>query len=324
MKWRGTSPMRLLVCTGLAAAAAGCAHLNSRPAASPANPAEVRTNSLNMKFIRLPAGEFIAGSPASEKERSPNETQHQVRITRAFWLGATHVTVGQFATFVKASGYRTLAETQGWAYGSWNEPEKKWNTLAGGSWRNPGFPQGMDHPVVCVTWHDATAFCDWLSAKEGRKYRLPTEAEWEYACRAGKPTAYPWGDNPDDGKGWANCSDQTTAGQFTLFPAFPWSDGHFYTSPVAAFRPNAWGLYDMIGNALQWCGDWFAEYPSGPVENPPGPPAGKERVLRGGSFIYGPRHCRCAFRGRNSPDFENFYVGFRVLLESEPEGKTTP
>jgi sulfatase modifying factor 1 len=324
MKGHGVSPMRLLACAGLALAAVSCAHLNSSPTASPAKSAETWVNSLNMKFIRIPAGKFMAGSPVSEQERSTNETQHQVGVTRPFWLEATHVTVGQFATFVKESGYRTLAETQGWAYGSWNEPGKKWNQLAGGSWRNPGFPQGIDHPVVCVNWHDATAFCAWLSAKEGRKYRLPTEAEWEYACRAGKSATYPWGNNPDDGKGWANCSDQTAAGLFTLFPAFHWSDGYVYTSPVAAFRPNAWGLYDMIGNALQWCGDWFAEYPSGPVENPQGPPAGKERVLRGGSFIYGPRHCRCAFRGRNSPDFENFYVGFRVLLESEPEGKTTP
>jgi formylglycine-generating enzyme required for sulfatase activity len=111
-------------------------------------------------------------------------------------------------------------------------------------------------------------------------------------------------------------------GFFTLFPAFNWSDGYIYTSPVASFRPNAWGLYDMIGNALQWCGDWFGEYPTGPMENPKGPAEGKERVLRGGSFIYGPRHCRCAFRGRNSPEFQNFYVGFRVLLESEAKETT--
>jgi sulfatase modifying factor 1 len=324
MNWQGISPVRFLACVGLAFAAVSCAHSSSSSKAPPAKPAAIWVNGLKMKFIRIPAGEFAAGSPVSEKERSPNETQHLVRITRPFWLGATHVTVRQFATFVNESGYRTLAETQGWAYGSWNEREKKWNQLAGGSWNNPGFPQGVDHPVVCVNWRDATAFCDWLSAKEGGTYRLPTEAEWEYACRAGKSTAYPWGNNADGGKGWANCSDQTASGLFTLFPAFNWSDEYTYTSPVAAFRPNAWGLYDMIGNALQWCGDWFAEYPSGPVENPQGPPEGKERVLRGGSFIYGPRHCRCAFRGRNSPDFQNFYVGFRVLMENEPEGKAAP
>jgi formylglycine-generating enzyme required for sulfatase activity len=259
------------------------------------------------------------GSPVSERERFTNETPHIVGITRRFCLGTTSVTVGQFAAFVKESGCRTQAETQGWSYGGWNQSEHKWNILSGGSWRNPGFLQGLDHPVVCVTWHDAMAFCHWLSVKEGLSYRLPTEAEWEYACRAGGSTAYPWGENPDDGQGWANGSDQTAAGRFPLFPAFKWSDGYIYTSPVATYRPNAWGLYDMIGNTLQWCGDWFATYPAGPVENPSGPATGTERVLRGGSFAYGPRHCRCAFRGRNSPDFQNFYVGFRVVLENEPE-----
>jgi formylglycine-generating enzyme required for sulfatase activity len=280
---------------------------------------EPRVNSLGARFVLVPAGSFIAGSPVTEKERSANEQQHQVKITKPFWLGATHVTVGQFTTFTKESGYRTVAETQGWAYGGWNEKEKGWNKLTDGSWKNPGFPQTNEHPVVCVTWHDAKAFCAWLSAKEGRTYRLPTEAEWEYACRAGASTAYPWSDNPDDGKGWANCSDQTSASAFTLFPAFTWSDGFLHTSPVARFRPNAWGLHDMIGNALQWCEDWFADYPAGSVEDPQGPVEGRERILRGGSFIYGPRHCRCAFRGRNSPDFQNFYVGFRLVLENEPK-----
>jgi len=324
MKWRGTAPARLLICAGFAVAAVCGAQTNPGPTFPPARPLETWVNSLHMKFVRVPAGEFMAGSPDSELERSTDETQHQVKITKPFWLASTHVTVGQFAIFEKESGYRTLAETQSWAYGVWNDREKKWTKLNGSSWKNPGFPQRDDHPVVCVNWHDATAFCQWLSAKEGRKYRLPTEAEWEYACRAGGTTAYPWGNNPDDGKGWANCSDRTTAGQFSLFPAFNWSDGYIYTSPVATFRPNAWGLYDMIGNALQWCGDWFATYPAGPVVDPHGPATGKERVLRGGSFIYGPRHCRCAFRGRNSPDFENFYVGFRVLLEGNPGVKTIP
>ena len=109
---------------------------------------------------------------------------------------------------------------------------------------------------------------------------------------------------------------------FPLFPCFNWSDGFIYTSPVATFRPNAWGLHDMLGNALQWCGDWFGDYPSGAVSDPKGPSEGKERILRGGSFVYGPKHTRCAFRGRNLPDFQNYYVGFRVLLEIEPETKS--
>jgi formylglycine-generating enzyme required for sulfatase activity len=275
------------------------------------------TNSIQMEFVRIPAGEFTMGSPLSEMDRFTNETPHQVKITKPFLLGATHVTVGQFGVFVKETGYQTVAEKEGWAYGAWNAEQNKWDRLEGGSWRNPGFAQDDTHPVVCVNWHDATAFCRWLAGKERRSYRLPTEAEWEYACRAGTKTAYPWGENPDDGQGRANGCDQTAAGRFALFPAFTWSDGFLYTSPVARFRPNAWGLHDMIGNTLQWCADGFADYPAGPVEDPRGPADAKERNLRGGAFVYGPRHCRSAFRGRNSPDFRNFYIGFRVLLEDE-------
>src|SRR6185436_4722946 len=158
------------------------------------------TNSLHMPFISIPAGEFVMGSPVSEKERFTNEIQHRVKITKPFQLGTTQVTVGQFAIFVKESGYQTAAEKEGWAYGAWNVQSNQWNRLEGGSWKNPGFAQNDRHPVVCVNWHDATAFCHWLSEKESRPYRLPTEAEWEYACRAGTATAYPWGDNPDDGQ----------------------------------------------------------------------------------------------------------------------------
>ena len=282
------------------------------------------TNSLEMKFVRIEAGEFLQGSPVSASLREDNESPHLVRITRPFWMGITHVTVGQFSEFAKASGYQTLAEEQGWSYGAWNVEEDRWDKYDKGSWKDPGFKQEDDYPVVCITWHDAVAFCEWLSDKEGRTYRLPTEAEWEYCSRAGATTVFPWGDNPDDGEGWANGADATSEneGLFTLFPAFKWSDGYIYTSPVATFRPNAFGLYDMVGNALQWCGDWFGDYPAETVDDPTGPVEGEQRILRGGGFVYGPDRSRCAFRGRNWPDFQNFYVGFRVLMELE--GKFTP
>jgi formylglycine-generating enzyme required for sulfatase activity len=280
----------------------------------PASAVERWTNTLNMQFIAVPAGEFIMGSPDSEKDRSPNETPHRVRISRSFRLSATHVTVSQFAAFAKDSGYQTAAEKEGWAYGAWNTPSNRWDRIEGGSWKNPGFKQSDQHPVVSVNWHDATAFCRWLSVKEARQYRLPTEAEWEYACRAGTATAFFWGDNPDDGQDRANGSDRTSGDRFTIFPPFTWSDGFVYTSPVGTFRPNAWGLHDMIGNTLQWCADWFGDYPAAEVNDPSGPADGKERILRGGGFVYGPARSRCAFRGRNSPDFRNFYIGFRVLL----------
>ncbi len=273
-------------------------------------------NSLGMKFVRIPAGEFTMGSPVTEKERSTNEVQHLVKMTQPYWFGATHVTVRQFSDFATRSGYRTAAEKEGWAYGIWNSRENRWNRHDGASWKKPGFPfsQGGDHPVVCVDWNDAMAFCNWLSKLEGRNYRLPTEAEWEYACRAGTSMAYPWGDNPEDGKGWVNGSDAGSASLFPMFPAFSWDDGFLYTSPVETFHTNSWGIHDPLGNVLQWCSDWFGDYPGSGVENPDGPAEGRERILRGGSFIYGPQRTRLAFRGRNSPDFRNYYVGFRVVL----------
>ncbi len=295
-----------------------CLSVSSCKTQAPAQhfvPGAVWTNSIGMRLAYIPAGKFLMGSPVSERERSDNELEHAVGITHAFLMDATHVTVAQFAIFVNETGYRTSAEKDGWSYLSWNETEKKWNRLKGGSWRNPGFEQTDSNPVVCVTWRDANSFCEWLSHKEGTHYRLPTEAEWEYACRAGAQTAYVWGNNPDDGKGWANCSDQTTKDRFTLFPAFTWADGYVYTSQVASFKPNRWGLFDMLGNALQWCSDWYGNYHPGAVTDPQGPEDGKEKVLRGGSFIYGPRHCRCAFRGRNLPDFRNFYAGFRIVKD---------
>jgi formylglycine-generating enzyme required for sulfatase activity len=274
------------------------------------------SNSLAMKLVPIPSGEFEMGSTGAEKERFDNELQHRVRISKPFLLGATPVTVAQFAEFVKATNYVTAAEKEGWAYGAWNVKENKWDKLDGASWRKPGFEQRPDHPVVSVNWHDAVAFCKWLSEKEGKTYRLPTESEWEYACRAGTTTAYFWGDNPDDGREFLNGTDQTGKAVFNLFPPFNFDDGYLHTSPVAKFKANPWGLHDMLGNTLQWCGDWWGEYPKDDIAiDPTGLKTGEQRSLRGGAFVYGPRHCRSAFRGRNSPDFRNFYIGFRVVCE---------
>ncbi len=265
-----------------------------------------------MRFAHIPAGTFTMGSPLTEPLRFDNEVPHAVRITRPFDMGVTHVTVAQFAAFVQATGYQTTAERQGWAFGIWNLATNAWDKHPGASWRHVEFAQTADDPVVNVSWHDAVAFCHWASTLELKAVRLPTEAEWEYACRAGGHAAYIWGDDPDAGAGWANGLDQSAKDRFTLFPPFAWTDGFVHTSPVASFKPNGWGLYDMLGNTLQWCGDTFGDYPTADVTDP-NPQDGKQRNLRGGAFVYGPKHCRCAFRGRNDPDFCNFYIGFRVL-----------
>ncbi|MBV8780213.1 MAG: formylglycine-generating enzyme family protein [Phycisphaerae bacterium] len=271
-------------------------------------------NSLAMRFVHIPAGQFMMGSAAGEVGRFDDEKLHQVTLTTPFLIATTHTTRAQFAAFVNDTGYQTDAEKEGWAWALKNGAPAK---VDGASWKSPGFDQADDHPVVEVSWNDATAFCNWLSRKETKRYRLPTESEWEYAARAGSTTAYPWGDNPDDGGGWANCADQSLKTQFSGATIFNWNDGYVYTSPVGKFRPNAWGVYDMIGNANEWCADWYGEYPNGAFTDPVGPATGQARVLRGGSWYRAPRYCRCASRSNIAPEYRNDGVGFRVVLDSE-------
>jgi formylglycine-generating enzyme required for sulfatase activity len=274
-----------------------------------------RTNTIGMTLVYIPPGSFLMGSPADEAGRRDNETQHKVTLTKGFFMGTSHVTVGQFAAFVKATGYQTDAEKKGYAP-AWTG--EYWSRVNGTSWRSPGFDQADDHPVVEISWNDATSFCRWLSNKEKQRYRLPTEAEWEYAARAGTQTTYWWGNNPDDGAGCANCLDQTWKQKHPqMKQVFNWSDGYLYTSPVMKFKPNAWGLYDMIGNACEWCNDYSANYPNGQATDPRGPGNGKAHVTRGGSWYRNPSECRCASRALNQPDNQMGDLGFRVVLDAK-------
>jgi formylglycine-generating enzyme required for sulfatase activity len=273
-----------------------------------------------MRFVRIQPGQFIMGSPATEEGRyAQRESQHKVTLTKPFHLGIHHITRGQFASFVKDTGYRTDAEREGWAYCIAPDGTQAVRT-EGASWRKPGFDQADDHPAVEVTWNDAQEFCLWLTKKEARPYRLPTEAEWEYACRAGTSTAFFWGEKPDGGQGFANCSDLTAKEKFPGWNSFNWHDGFVYTSPVGSFKPNSWGLYDMIGNALEWCEDRYGPYGEADRTDPTGPePPAKYpfRVLRGGSWFDSPKACRSAFRYGNPPDLRNDLIGFRVCLDGQ-------
>ncbi len=168
-----------------------------------------------------------------------------------------------------------------------------------------------------MSWNDAKAFCAWLSKKSGKTVVLPTEAQWEYACRAGTKTAYPWGDSPDDGKGWANAADQSLKKKIpnekgTVF--FSWDDSFVITSPVGRFKANGFGLYDMIGNVWEWCEDRYDHYETGALTHPTRAATGKRRVLRGGSWGSSPWRCRSAYRYRGNP--VNWYAicGFRVAV----------
>jgi sulfatase modifying factor 1 len=232
-------------------------------------------------MIRVSAGEFLMGSPASEKGRENDETQHRVRLTQPFWLGKYEVTQGQ------------------------------WKVVMG---TDPSKFKGDDLPVEQVSWEDAMAFCRKLNQMDGNRpsgyvYSLPTEAQWEYACRAGKTTATAFGDSLSSRE--ANFNGEKPYGGAAKEPKLG------KTAPVGSYRPNAWGFYDLHGNVREWCSDWYGDYPSGSVTNPAGPSFGTHRVDRGGSwFSYGGR-CRSASRDWLTPGVRDFTLCFRPSLRSE-------
>jgi formylglycine-generating enzyme required for sulfatase activity len=292
--------------------------------------AKALTNSIGMKLTLIPAGEFMMGSGESAEAMTgyfnrrygtdlkaenykDEHPEHRVRITRPFYLGKYHVTRGEFRQFVADTGYKTDAEKDG--KGGFGIDEKgHWNQKPEYTWRNPGFTQTDEHPVVDVSWNDAVAFCQWLSRKEGKTYRLPTEAEWEYACRAGTTTRYWCGDDPEGLAQVGNVADAAAKAQFPDWITIAASDGYVFTSPVGSFRANAFGLYDMHGNACQWCADWYdaGYYDRSPVDDPSGPDSGSSRVLRGGSWFNRPSRCRSANRSWFAPDGRGDSSGFRV------------
>jgi formylglycine-generating enzyme required for sulfatase activity len=279
------------------------------------------TNTLAMKFVLLPPGTFLMGSPLGEKGRYSSETLHPVELTRPYYLGVHVVTVGQFGRFVAATGYKTEAETDPWGGQGYNPATRRFERgKREYTWRGAGWGQTDAHPVVNVTWNDATEFCEWLSRKEGKTYRLPTEAEWEYACRAGTTTRFWSGDAELSLQGVANLADASLQrlladGELAETSFQPWDDGFPFTAPVGSYRPNAWGLYDMHGNVFQWCADWFGPYPPGAMQNPKGAEQGPRRVLRGGSCVVGPEMCRSAFRLLGDPNMHDWSSGFRVVLQ---------
>ncbi len=308
--------------TGEAAATGGNVPPAKKQAAFPTE--KVFTNSIGMKFVLIPAGEFMMGSPASEEERFDDETQHQVRITKPFYLGMYEVTVSEFRRFVDDTDYKTEAEKDGEGGYGWNDAEGELDSGPEYTWRNLGFAQADNHPVVNVSWNDAVAFCAWLSKNEGRAYRLPTEAEWEYACRAGTTTRFYHGDGTEDLAAVGNVADASLKQRLpTADFAITSNDGYVFTSPVGSFRPNDLGLYDMHGNVWEWCQDWYDEeyYGKSPMNDPPGPTTASGRVFRGGCWNRYARYCRSAFRYGSVPEGRDNDLGFRVAAVPASQGK---
>ena len=274
-----------------------------------------------MKLVLIPAGEFLMGSPDSDKDAKANEKpQHRVRITRPFYLGATEVTVGQFRRVVETAGYQTEAEKDGQGGRGWNEAKGIWEDGPQYTWRNPGFAQTDEHPVVNVSWNDAIAYCHLLSDRESLKlydgYRLPTEAEWEYACRAGTTSRYESGDDPETLALVGNIGDWNLKAAYpsVKWPTIAARDGFINTAPVGQSQPNAFDLYDLHGNGWEWCQDGYDKtyYGQSPGADPAGPLGAAFRVDRGGSWSTDPRFCRAANRNRTTPGSRYGNLGFRV------------
>ncbi len=285
-------------------------------------------NSLNMKMVRIPAGSFLMGSSEADiswamqtlGQGQPINLEmeypaHKVRVSRPFYISATEVTVGQFRAFVEDTGYITDAEDDKGGQ-VFNASSRRFEKKAGSSWRNPGWQISDDQPVVMVSYNDAVAFVEWLTAKEKLPYKLPTEAQWEYASRGGIPAAqFPWGDELPDGKR-ANYADKNTDYEWRDRNS---DDGYKYVSPVGSYEANGYGLYDMAGNALEWCRDYYSEdyYKFTPDIDPEGPGHGEYRVMKGGEWTFGPVNLRNAFRGWSRPDLAVFNGGFRVAIETQ-------
>lgn len=286
--------MRKIYALGLAVLMAGfCAYAfakapvkkspKGKPAQSgaPAAKAPARgtafTDSLGMAFVYCPPGTFVMGSPESEPERGTDETRHTVTLTKGFYMQTTEVT------------------------------QRQWKAVME---NNPSYFHdcGENCPVDMVSWNDCQKFIGRLNSGDpGKGYRLPTEAEWEYACRAGSTTPF--------NKGICLSTDQANYNGNKPLTGCPTGNFRHTTTPVASFAPNAWGLYDMHGNVWEWCSDWLISsyYANSPNADPVGPGSGVNRVLRGGSFINLGRNCRSAYRSGNAPDSRGLNYGFRLV-----------
>ena len=269
-------------------------------------PSVKKTLVAGISMVSIPGGTFRMGSRLSAEEVKkkfggdvdPYKVEHPVHTVTldGFEMSAHAITVDVYRKFVDTTGYKTDVE-RGEGANIFNG--SKWEQKSDAHWRNPYYSQSDDYPVTCVSWNDAKAFCEWLSSETGNNFSMPTEAEWEYACRAGTETIFYTGNNE---------SVLARAGWYI-------ENSGKKTHPVGQKEPNAWGLYDMHGNIWEWCNDWYDEnyYSSSPSTNPSGPAAGSRRVIRGGCWFSNAGFCRSASRSGDPPVPTYSDLGFRVV-----------
>jgi formylglycine-generating enzyme required for sulfatase activity len=258
-------------------------------------------------MVRIAPGVFVAGSPAAETvaagvppdQAAREQPPRTVTFARGFAIQRTEVTRGAFARFVSATGWIPGGSCSFLADG----PTNRWDSDATHDWRNPGFAQSDAHPVVCVSHAEAQAYAKWLSAKTGRRFRLPSGDEWEYAARAGTTGQRWWGEAPPCA--FANVADRARAAAHNrgiVDPQrfFDCDDGHVHTAPVASFLPNRWGLHDMLGNVWEWTSDCA-------------PTGCAAYIDRGASWTNSPRYLRAAARHPDAADARTTVLGFRLV-----------
>jgi len=270
-----------------------------------------------IEMVYVEGGNFNMGSNDGTDCEKPI---HEVMVN-SFWIGKYEVTVNLFNEFIKETGYKTDSDKDEGSY-IWNNEKFDWEKRAWINWRcdaqgNIRSQNEYNQPVIHVSYNDALAFCNWLNTKTGQKYRLPTEAEWEYAAGNGsKHTKYSWGNSEPFGKKGGNVADEAAKMKFSDWPVFNgYDDGYIYTSPSGSFDSNEFGIYDMSGNVWEWCNDWYDcdYYANSPYSNPQGPSTGDMRAFRGGSWTLSPSDCRVARRVPFWPSFRSNVLGFRLL-----------
>lgn len=296
-------------------------------------PLELKT-AQGLEFVLIPPGEYLMGSPADEpghRESSYDETRHPVRLTRPFYLSRFETTVEQFSHFVESTGFLTDGEKNGG--GNAHDNFAVWKHRPGTSWRSPGFAGPFvvrdAQPVVHVSHFDTRMFCRWLADNDPGpnslprlRYSLPTEAQWEWACRAGAATRYWWGSDPDDTGHRLNVGDDRLKQVQPKWPreTMPMNDGSAFPAGVGSYDANAFGLHDMLGNVWEFCSTHYGAYPKELSIDPGDLDPKRGFAVRGGGWSNTPNDARCATRNADPPHFCHSNLGFRVCIQLPPVG----